>query len=204
MRNISMVAAGITIGSLIAAGLHGHAQTRFESPSGDTGVTYQVTTLVTEKAMNPMPGQNAKDQSLQSTVGKGKAMVKTSKDNSYWVEEIDFDGSGNPVDAQMLWDESEKVLYTYADKPLQCKDGSSLSNGGFLIATYGKGNRANKPAGSGWWLASLDQGMCKASNDALFGCKFDENGKNIACGLASLNEKTNDLMIMDPTTTTVR
>ena len=193
-----MVAAGITIGSLIAVGLHLHAQTRIAS-SSDTGVTYQVTTMVTDKAMNPMPGQNAKEQSQQSTVGKGKAMVKTSKDNTYWVEEIDFDGSGNPVDAHMLWDEMEKVLYTYADKPFQCKDGSSTS-GGFLIATYGQGNRMKKPAGSGWWIASLNQGMCKASNEALFGCKFDENGKNMACGLATLNEKTNDLMIMDSPT----
>jgi hypothetical protein len=197
-----MVAAGITIGSLIAVGLHVHAQTRYPS-AGDMGVIYQVTSVVTEKAMNPMPGQNAKDQSQQSTVGKGKAMVKTSKDNTYWVEEVDFDGSGTPVEAQMLWDESDKVLYTYADKPFQCKDGSS-PNGGFMIATYGQGNRAKRPAGSGWWLASLDQGMCKASNEGLFGCKFDENGKNIACGLASLNEKTNDLMIMEPATTTVR
>ena len=38
----------------------------------------------------------------------------------HWIEEIDMDGSGNPVEEQMLWDDTDKVLYTYADKSFQC------------------------------------------------------------------------------------
>src|SRR5438034_7171269 len=111
-----------------------------------SNLTYQVTAVVTEKATNPVPGQNVKEQSKRSTIGKGKTMVKTSKDNGFWVEEIDLDGTGNPVESQLLWDDTDKVLYTYADKSFQCTDGSS-GNGDFLIATYGKGNRGKK---TGW------------------------------------------------------
>jgi hypothetical protein len=200
MRKVLAVAAVAVMGSLLLFGLSVLAQSQSTSPAKGAGVTYQVTQVVMAKAMNPMPGSNAKEQSTQRTIGKGRAMVKTSKDNSFWVEEIDMDGSGNPVDAQMLWDDSDKVLYTYADKSFQCADGSS-ANGDFLIATYGTGNRAKRPAGSGWWMANLDQGECKARNDQLFGCKFNASGKNTTCGVATLNEKTNDLTIIEATTT---
>jgi hypothetical protein len=194
-----MVASVAAMGSLIGVGLLVHAQTRSGSSSG-TGVNFEVTQVVIQKAMNPMPGPNAKQQSKQSTIGKDKAMVKTSKDNSFWVEEVDIDRNGNPVEAQMLWDDTDKVLYTYAEKPFQCKDGSTAT-GDFLIATFGKGNKDRKPAGSGWWAASLNQGECKARTDELFGCKFDANGKNTACGVANLNDQTHELTIMEATTT---
>ena len=147
------------MGSLIVLGLSVHAQSKSKPSASDAGVTYEVTTVVTEKATNPVPGQNAKQQSKQATIGKGKTMAKTSKDNSFWVEEIDMDGSGNPVEAQLLWDDTDKVLYTYADKSFKCHDGST-GNGDFLIATYGQGNRAKKPAGSFYHSQdSLDDGQ---------------------------------------------
>jgi hypothetical protein len=200
MRKVLAVAAVAVMGSLILFGLSVLAQSQSVSSPQGAGVTYQVTTVVTAKAMKPMPGPNAKEQSTQRTIGKGRAMVKTSKENSFWIEEVDMDGSGNPVDAQMLWDDTDKVLYMYADKSFQCSDGSS-ANGDFLIATYGNGNRAKRPAGSGWWMANLDQGECKARADELFGCKFNANGKNSTCGVATLNEKNNDLTIIEATTT---
>lgn len=200
MRKVLAVAAVAVMGSLILFGLSVLAQSQSASSAKGAGVTYQVTAVVMAKAMNPMPGPNAREQSTQRTIGKRRAMVKTSMDNSFWIEEIDMDGSGNPVDAQMLWDDSDKVLYTYADKPFQCSVGSSAS-GDFMIATYGAGNRAKRPAGSGWWMANLDQGVCKARTDQLFGCKFNASGKNTTCGVATLNEKTNDLRIVEATTT---
>jgi hypothetical protein len=200
MKKVLSLVAMAAIGSLIVFGLKVHAQSKSKSSIDGSGVTYQVTTVVTEKAMNPMPGQNAKQQSKQSTIGKGKAMVKTSKNNSFWVEEIDMDGSGKPAEAQMLWDDTDKVLYMYADKSFNCADGSS-GNGDFLIATYGQGNSAKKPAGSGWWVAGLDQGECKASTEEAYGCKFDGKAQNTTCGVAKLNEKTNDLTIIEATTT---
>ncbi len=201
MKAIAVMGLAV-MGSVILLGLSIFAQSQSASSTHDAGVTYQVTTVVTAKAMTPMPGPgpNAKQQSKQAMIGKGKAMVKTSKDNTTWVEEVDIDGSGRAVDTQMLWDDTDKVLYTYAEKSFQCADGSS-GDGNFLIATYGKGNRPKKPAGSGWWLADLDKGECKARADQLFGCKFDASGKNTACGVATLNEKTHELTIIEATTT---
>ncbi len=201
MKAIAVMGLAV-MGSVILLGLSIFAQSQSASSTHDAGVTYQVTTVVTAKAMTPMPGPgpNAKQQSKQAMIGQGKAMVKTSKDNTTWVEEVDIDGSGRAVDTQMLWDDTDKVLYTYAEKSFQCADGSS-GDGNFLIATYGKGNRPKKPAGSGWWLADLDKGECKARTDQLFGCKFDASGKNTACGVATLNEKTHELTIIEATTT---
>jgi len=86
---------------------------------------------------------------------------------------------------------------------VKCHDGS-MGNGDFLIAAYGQGNRAKKPAGSGWWMASLDQDECKARTEEVFGCRYDASGKNTSCGVARLNEKTNNLMIIEATTTSVQ
>ena len=203
VNKVLAFAGAAVMGLLIVLGLSVHAQTKSKSSARDAGVTYQVTAVVTEKASNPVPGQNAKEQSKRSTIGKGKTMVKTSKDNSFWVEEIDLDGTRNPVESQLLWDDTHKVLYTYADKSFKCHDGS-MGNGDFLIATYGQGNRAKKPPGSGWWMASLDQDECKARTEEVFGCKYDASGKNTSCGVARLDEKTNDLMIIEATTTSVQ
>src|SRR5215510_9035001 len=116
MKKAPTIAALALIVCLIVFGWSVLAQTKSASSGQGSGVTYQVSPTVTAKAMNPMPAQNAKQQSKQATIGKGKATVRTSKDNSFWVEEVDIDGSGNPVDTQMLWDDTDKVLYTYAEK----------------------------------------------------------------------------------------
>jgi hypothetical protein len=167
------------------------------------GVNYQVPKKVRDKAMNPAPGSNATQQAKKSTIGKGKTTVNTSKDNSFWMEQVDLNGTGHPVDTQMMWDDTDKVLYTYADKTFQCKDGSSV-NGDLLMATYAKGNTAGKPAGSGWWMAGLDRGECKMPTEQAFGCKFDATGKNTACGAATLDDQTHEMTIVEATTTSIR
>jgi hypothetical protein len=174
-----------------------------EKPSPDQGVNYQTPKKVRDKAMNPMPSSNATQQSKKSSIGKGKTMVTTSKDNSFWMEQVDLDGTGHPVDTQMLWDDTDKVLFTSASKTFQCKDGSS-ANGALLMATYAKGNKAGKPAGSGWWMASADQSMCKMPTEQAYGCKFDATGKNTACGIATLDNQTHEMTIVEATTTSIR
>jgi len=202
MKKVLTVAGLAVIGSVIIFGLSVLAQSKSAPSAQRTGVTYQVPPAVTAKAMNPMPGPNAKQQSKKAMVGKGKTMVKTSNDNSFWVEEVDITGSGMPVETQMLWDDTDKTLYTYADTSMRCADGST-ENVDVLMATYGTGNTNKKPAGSGWWAAGLDQGQCKARTDELFGCKFNASGKNTMCGVANLNEKTNELTIIEATTTSI-
>ena len=174
-----------------------------EKPGANQGVNYQTPKKLRDKAMNPTPGSSSTEQSKKSSIGKGKTMVNTSKDNSFWVEQVDLDGTGHPVDTQMLWDDTDKVLYTAASKMFQCKDGSS-ANGDLLMATYAKGNKAGKPAGSGWWMASSDQGACKMPTQQAFGCKFDATGKNTACGMATLDDQTHEMTIVEATTTSNR
>ena len=64
------------------------------------------------------------------------------------------------------------------------------------VATFAAGNPGKRPAGSGFWVADLDAGECGAQAAALWGCKFDANGSETACGLAALDEKTDELVIV--------
>src|SRR5262245_2685029 len=57
-----------------------------EKPGPNQGVNYQMPKKVRDKAMNPAPSSSATQQAKKSSVGKGKAMVHTSKDNSFWME----------------------------------------------------------------------------------------------------------------------
>jgi DNA mismatch repair ATPase MutL len=177
--------------------------TTHEKPSPNQGVNYQAPKKIREKAMNPTPASNATQQSKKSSIGKGKTTMNTSKDNSFWVEQVDLDGTGHPVDTQMMWDDTDKVLYAAGSKTFQCKDGASAS-GDLLMATYAKGNKAGKPTGSGWWMASSDQSACKMSTEQAYGCKFDATGKNTACGMATLDDQTHEMTIVEAATTSIR
>lgn len=75
-----------------------------------------------------------------------------------------------------------------------CKNGGTAT-AELLVATNGVGNPRNRPAGSGFWLADLDKGECGAQAAALWACKFDASGNETACGVATLDEKTHDLII---------
>jgi hypothetical protein len=230
MKRLLTLAAIVLMGTVVTFGLKAHAQsthsgsqqpsaqqqpsndqqqkneqqsTTHEKPSPDQGANYQTPKKIRDKAMNPTPASNATQQSKKSSIGKGKTTVNTSKDNSFWVEQVDLDGTGHPVDTQMLWDDTDKVLYSAASKTFQCKDGSS-ANADLLMATYAKGNKAGKPAGAGWWMASSDQGACKIPTEQAYGCKFDATGKNTACGMATLDDQTHEMTIVEATTTSVR
>jgi hypothetical protein len=125
-------------------------------------------------------------------------VMLTTRDSThdFWVEEIDLEGKGDKTDAQMLWDNTDRVLYTYADRPMMCKDGSTADTS-LLISVYGAANKAKKPVGSGWWMTNLDEGKCGMKTETLYGCTFDQNGNNNACGIANLNETTHELMIVE-------
>jgi hypothetical protein len=47
----------------------------------------------------------------------------------------------------------------------------------------------------GFWLAAIDKGQCGSQTNALWGCKFNANGAETACGVATLDNKNNDLII---------
>ena len=69
-----------------------------------------------------------------------------------------------------------------------------------VSGVYAAGNPANKPAGSGWWAADLNQGQCAVKSEGLFGCTFNKDGVNMACGLADIDNRTHDLLVIEKTT----
>ena len=64
------------------------------------------------------------------------------------------------------------------------------------MALYAKGNKANKPVGSGWYLVSLNAGQCSAKKAGTFGCKFDANGNPTECGAATVNNATGEIDVI--------
>ena len=147
---------------------------------------------VKQKAQNPQPGSQAQTKSSTTTVGKGKTTLKNSSRSSSdyvdWAEEIDIDGSGNATAADVAWDTQKKVLYLDKDQTFSCKNGQT-ADGNVLMAVYGKGNTAGKPAGSGWFVADLDAGECAVPAAGLYGCRFDANGNPTQCGAAVMQEE---------------
>jgi hypothetical protein len=165
------------------------------SPS-QTGVDIEIDAVIAE-AKNPSPPANA---SKKSATGKRKASVKTANtegdDDSFWVESIDIDGDGTAEETDVLYDDEDKVLYFYDDGDFKC-DGGGTGEGEMLIAVNVDGNSRGKPAGSGWYAVSLDESECKAKAAGLYGCKFDANGDATACGLATIDEKNDEVMIAE-------
>jgi hypothetical protein len=140
------------------------------------------------------------DASKKTTTGKGKATVNTAntqgEDDSFWVESIDIDGDGTAEETDLLYDDEDKVVYLYDDGDFKCK-GGGMGESSLLIAVNVAGNSRGRPAGSGWYVVELDEGECKAKMAGLYGCKFDANGNATACGLATIDEKNDELVIVE-------
>ena len=132
------------------------------------------------------------------TAGDNKVKIGTANtatdDDSFWVEKLDVDGDGDVEDANLVWDDEDKVLFAYATGAFTCKNGGTAT-ADLLVATYADGNARKRPAGSGFWVADLDKGECGAQAAGLWGCKFDASGSETACGVAVLDEKNDDLVI---------
>ena len=164
------------------------------APSGP--VVVKPPAAVAAKAKDGAAPANA---TKKTSIGKGKTTVNTANSaddtDSFWVETVDIDGDGNPEATDIIWDDEDKVLYLYADGDFTCANGGT-GNGGLLIAINGQGNSRGRPAGSGWYAVSLDEGECKARVAGVYGCKFDAKGTPTACGLATLDEKNDDLLVV--------
>ncbi len=160
----------------------------------------KVSPAVKAKADAPKPGPKATKQKVADTFGKGKASITVKGHpggvaHSFWTEDIDVDGSGNPVTTDVAWDNHHKVLYVSKDRSFQCRNGQS-ADGSTLMAVYGKGNTLKKPAGSGWWVAELDAGECSVGEAGIYGCKFDSDGNNTDCGSATIQSDQDDVVIV--------
>jgi len=167
----------------------------FAADSTTSPVKVKVPASVQAKAKMPAPPATAKKA---ASIGKGKAMVKTANAagdmDSFWTQEIDIDGDGDVDETDLLWDDEDKVLFLYADGTFTCADGSS-GDGGMAMAVYGQGNAQKKPAGSGWYAVELDENECAAEAAGLFGCRFDAQGNPTACGMVTVDDANDDIVI---------
>ena len=148
---------------------------------------------VQKRAGSPAPASATK----ATSVGKS---VKVSTDNgsgdndSFWMEKLDIDGDGNVDDANLIWDDEDKVLFAWKEGTFKCRNGAT-GTGEVLVAVNGAGNPRNRPAGSGFWIASVDKSECGAQDAGMWGCRFETGGNETACGVATIDEKNDYLVI---------
>ena len=190
IMQISITAVTLIFGALLCA-LPSMAQ-----QNGQTGVQLKPNTQTMTKANNPAPPANAQQK---ASAGKGSTTIGTKNaptdTDSFWVESIDVDGNGDVETADLLWDDEDKVLLIYYEDDFTCKNGA-VGSGANLMGINGADNPRKRPAGSGFYIVSLDEGECGAQEAGLWGCKFDANGNATACGIAVLDEKNDDLVIV--------
>jgi hypothetical protein len=150
---------------------------------------------VSKRAAAAPPASATKAKSVGKVAAKASTANSATDDDSFWVEQLDIDGDGNVDDSNLVWDDEDKVLFAYSDGTFTCKNGAT-GTGELLVATNGAGNPRKRPAGSGFWVAAVDKGECGAQVAGLFGCRFDETGSETACGLVTVDEKNDDIVIV--------
>jgi hypothetical protein len=162
-------------------------------------VVFQVGPDLQKRYLSPAPGPGVTKQSKQAVIGRGKTSIDTGDPkNMFWSEPADLSGAGTVVNADMLWDASSKIFYAFAHASLRCTHGKT-AEADVLIGIYGKRNILSKTQGSGWWVVELAQNQCQAPLAGLYGCKFDPQGNNLACGRAELDPRLNDMAIVEAT-----
>jgi hypothetical protein len=188
MKDVTKLTTAMTVGLLAVAVSLALAQ------STATGPTVKPA-AVAKKAGTAAPA-SAKPT---KTAGGNKVKVSTANsatdDDSFWVEKLDIDGNGDVEDTTLVWDDEDKILFAYSVGAFGCKNGGTATVD-LLVGTYADGNARKKPAGSGFWVADLEKGECGAQAPAMWGCKFDASGTETACGVATLDEKNDDLVIV--------
>jgi hypothetical protein len=180
MKNSKWWTLGVVL--LLGAVLAGAQQ------QGTTGP--KVNPSAVQKKAQAAPPANATPTSSVGTQAKMATPGAVS-----WSEQLDVDGNGQAEQATLTWDAKDKVLVSDSSGTFTCSNGDQGS-GELLIAVNAKGNLRNRPAGSGFWAASLNKGQCGAQSDTLWGCKFDASGNPTACGAAQIDEKDQDLTIV--------
>jgi opacity protein-like surface antigen len=149
--------------------------------------------IPSRKVSNPAPPSDARESGQRNSIGKGQVAVTTAQPVSFWQEQIAVGGSLHAVvKTDFLHDPNLGVIYGYRDGDFECKNGQSVS-GRVLEARYTAGNKAGKPAGSGWYAVELGTGKCGAKKPGVYGCKLDSSGTATDCGLATINNQTGEI-----------
>jgi len=165
-----------------------------DAPSAGSPVIVKIPAWVAAKANSPTPPASA---TKKTSIGEGMLEVNTSNaagdSDWFWFEGIDVDGDGNVEVTELLWDDENKMLFLYGGGEFKCARGG-WATGDLMLAIYGKGNSRGRPAGSGWYLVTLDAGECAANMAGAYGCRFDASQNPTTCGMALVDEQTNDLL----------
>src|SRR5262249_31261026 len=146
---------------------------------------------VQKKAGTPPPTSASKT----SSVGKSAATKMSTPSSDSWIESIDVDGDGNAEQTNLVWDSKAKMLFSDSEGTFTCQNGSTGA-GELLIGVNGEGNPRGRPAGSGFWVASVDKGTCGAQSPGLWGCKFDASGNPTTCGVATIDQQNGDIVVV--------
>jgi hypothetical protein len=179
-------AALLTIAALavVAVAIVAHA-------AAPTGPSVNAAAVVMRASEPPPP-----HASPARIVGKNRVTASRNHEVSVWTEEIDIDGDGIVDDATLAYDEPSKILFASKSGTFKCKGGGAVGSGDMLIAINLAGNLRRRPAGSGFWAASVDEDECGAAFGGIFGCRFDSDGVDTRCGLVHVDSKFDDIMIV--------
>ena len=163
--------------------------------------------IVTHAAMLTGPKVNAAEVATRAStppppyasqarvVGNNRVTASRNHDVTVWAEQIDIDGDGTIDDATFAYDEANKILFASKSGRFRCKSGA-FGSGDMLVAVNLAGNLRRRPAGSGFWAASVDEDECGAAFAGIFGCRFDSDGVDTRCGLVHVDSKIDDIMIV--------
>lgn len=147
---------------------------------------------VQKKAGTPPPSSATKTGSI----GKSSATKMSTPANSdSWIETIDVDGDGSAEQSNLVWDSKDKMLFSDSEGTFTCRSGATGA-GELLIGVNAEGNPRGRPAGSGFWVASVDKGTCGAQAPGLWGCKFDASGNPTTCGVATIDQQNGDIVVV--------
>jgi hypothetical protein len=181
-------------GLAVAFGLSMNATA--QSPAAQHGApTVKTGSALKAKAASPAPSDTAQNRSQKTTIGKGKATARASAPSSYWTEEVDLHDDGSVETTEFLYDAQRGIVYAYGEDDFTCANGKP-EKAGILEAVYATGNKAGKPAGSGYYVVGLNAGQCAAKKAGAYGCKFDANGDPTECGAVAVNDATGEVTVV--------
>jgi hypothetical protein len=144
--------------------------------------------------------QTPPDGEVDATLlGEGALQIDTTDDefdvDSLWTDSLDVDDDGDADDVQLVYDDEDGILYAYAVDVFDCLSGEGTADAGILMGIYDDGNAMGAPEGSGWYVVGLDAGECAAEIAVLWGCEFDPDGNETACGTATLDKAAGTVTI---------
>jgi len=176
--------------TVMSAGLLAAAMVSVTRADGTTGPKVNASAVV-GRVSTPPPAE----ATTTRTVGRNQVAISRNHDGTAWIEQIDIDGDGTVDEATLVWDEPDKILFASKSGTFLCKNGESGS-GDMLIAINAGGNTRHRPAGSGFWVADVEEGECGAEVAGVFGCRFGADGNDTRCGLVHIDRKTDDILIV--------